>query len=280
MHPGHGMAAAPSTSAPLPPAPPCPAAAILNAKQPAPPPAAVMDGEQPAPPPDYKGLNDKQQRAVTASLRVPLCVVAGAGSGKTSVLTNRIKFMLDSGVPPAKVLAVTFTTAAADEMRERLRRLCGRAAAKAITVATFHSLSLAICRSHAHRVGRGVDFSVWTTKQQVKAVRRAMEAAAIAASNAGGSGSDGTRSIDPSRLLTGMLRAKARGMNPSDVTDAYSRTVYEQYEQYLLDANAFDMLDFLLVATRVLTIADDVRASMHAKHTHVLVGASDLRSEA
>ena len=154
------MAAAPSTSAPLPPAPPCPAAAIPNAKQPAPPPAAVMDGEQPAPPPDYKGLNDKQQRAVTASLRVPLCVVAGAGSGKTSVLTNRIQFMLDSGVPPAKVLAVTFTTAAAGR--------CERLVACVAVPLPRRSPSPHFTRCPSPSAtrtpieGKGVDFSVWT----------------------------------------------------------------------------------------------------------------------
>ena len=98
-----------------------------------------------------------------------------------------------------------------------------------------------------------------TDKQQVKAVRRAMGVAAVAAGNAAPTATDSApaapRSTDPARLLAGMMRAKARGLTPADVTDTYSRAVYEAYEASLLEANALDLLDVLLVATRALSDA-------------------------
>ena len=119
-------------------------------------------------------LNAAQKRAVLAPLSRPLAVVAGAGSGKTSVLTARIQHMLANGVPPRQILAITFTKAAAEEMRARLEKAVGRPTAKAIALSTFHSLSLALCRSHAELAGRKRDFAVRTPRQQLKVVRKAL----------------------------------------------------------------------------------------------------------
>jgi DNA helicase-2/ATP-dependent DNA helicase PcrA len=127
------------------------------------------------------GLNPQQSSAVLAPVDCPLMVIAGAGSGKTSVLVRRVQHIIATGVPAAGVLAVTFTKAACDEMHERLTKAIGPAA-RAITVSTFHALSLSICRAHADRVpGRANDFAVRTTKQQLRVVQRAVRDLQVAA---------------------------------------------------------------------------------------------------
>ena len=245
-------------------------------------------------------LNAAQRDAVLAPIDQPLQILAGAGSGKTSVLTARIQHMLASGIPASRVLALTFTKAAAEEMRERLQRAVGPTAEK-VTISTFHALSLALCRSYADAAGRPRDFKVWTTRQQINAVRKALaelrvataaearpqlpqqpllpvslaahapapvapddEAAAAATTVAAAAKS----SADPSRLLSSIMHAKARGQA---VADGQLRTVYERYTSLMFQANAFDMLDFLLVATAALRGSAEARAAVHRRHTHVLV---------
>ena len=102
------------------------------------------------------GLNALQRRAVLAPLNRPLEVIAPPGSGKTAVLTRRIEHVLVNNVPPQNVLAVTFTKAAADEMRCRLEKAVGKSVAKRVNISTFHALSLALCRSYSDSAARSV----------------------------------------------------------------------------------------------------------------------------
>jgi DNA helicase-2/ATP-dependent DNA helicase PcrA len=245
-------------------------------------------------------LNAAQRDAVLAPIDQPLQILAGAGSGKTSVLTARIQHMLASGIPASRVLALTFTKAAAEEMRERLQRAVGPTAEK-VTISTFHALSLALCRSYADAAGRPRDFKVWTTRQQINAVRKALAELRVAtaaearpqlpqqpllpvsmaaqapapvapddeaAAGVTTAAAAAKSSADPSRLLTSIMHAKARGQA---VADGQLRTVYERYTSLMLQANAFDMLDFLLVATAALRGSAEARAAVHRRHTHVLV---------
>lgn len=243
-----------------------------------------------APDPSYaQGLNRAQREAVLANLYQPLQVIAGAGSGKTSVLTRRIQHMVASGVSPSNVLAVTFTKAAADEMAQRLQSGLGQSAG-AVSVSTFHALSLALCRAYAdkagehapaqqlrtcasrspspaHRslvaqaeittlccrhAGRQKDFAVWTGRQQMKAVRRALEEVRVARASrdavvddphAGPEAAEGLASkkgsaaaaaeaprgeSDPSRVLSSVMRAKAQGLAPEQVTDPFVSEVFSR----------------------------------------------------
>jgi superfamily I DNA/RNA helicase len=319
-----------------------------NHHHPPPPPAP------PSQPPYVDGLNEQQRDAVLAPLDEPLELVAGAGSGKTAVLTRRIQHMLASGVAARNILAVTFTTAAADEMRSRLEKAVGKAASRAVSFSTFHSLSLAICRSHAELAGRQRDFAVRTPRQQIKVVRQALSelrlaqaaeaaaskkpasaaassssssssAAAVrggaqghadgnAASAAGSSSSSSSshQAQDPARLLSSLMRLKAQGVSPEAVAHMDAAApgtsgpapgtfghapgtfghasgtsgpappvppvlayVYRRYAELMQEANAFDMLDFLLVATRALSSASEgsakARQALHDRYTHVLV---------
>jgi DNA helicase II / ATP-dependent DNA helicase PcrA len=98
------------------------------------------------------GLNEAQHAAATASIGQPLLIVAGPGSGKTKTMVGRVAYMLREGVTASRILAVTFTKNAAEEMRSRLFAEIGHGA-KAVQIATFHALALQICRQHADTAG-------------------------------------------------------------------------------------------------------------------------------
>ena len=99
---------------------------------------------------DLNKLNDKQQEAVRC-IDGPLLIIAGAGSGKTSTMTHRIAYMIEQGISPYKILAVTFTNKAANEMRERIEDLCGEI--QGMWVMTCHAMCLRILRKHAGVIG-------------------------------------------------------------------------------------------------------------------------------
>ena len=197
-------------------------------------------------------------------------MLAAAGSGKTSVIIRRIQHILSRGVPPSSVLAITFTKAAAEEMRERLLRSLGRSA-EAVVVSTFHALSLQICREHADRVGYGKDFVVRTAKQQRKLVEEALREHRTrqVAAAAGAAGS--SRTLDADRVLQQILRAKAQGLGPEASADPAVRAAHEQYVERMRADNAMDMLDFLDVAVTVLRQHEEVRAQLEQRHAYVLV---------
>ncbi|GJV64031.1 ATP-dependent DNA helicase SRS2-like protein [Tanacetum coccineum] len=98
-----------------------------------------------------KSLNDRQREAACSDISVPLMIVAGPGSGKTSTMVGRVLMLLHKGIEASHILAMTFTTAAASEMRDRIGAVAGKAAAKELMISTFHSFSLQLCRLHAEK---------------------------------------------------------------------------------------------------------------------------------
>lgn len=121
-----------------------------------------------------EGLNDEQQRAV-ACVDGPVLIVAGAGSGKTRVLTSRIAYILERGCPPEKVLALTFTKKAASEMKERIASMVGERAARRLYMGTFHSVFIRFLREYAGSIGYGKDFTIYDTGDSVSAIKTCLK---------------------------------------------------------------------------------------------------------
>jgi DNA helicase-2/ATP-dependent DNA helicase PcrA len=210
------------------------------------------------------------QRGAVVHRGGPLVVVAGAGSGKTRVLTRRIAHLLASGdAAPWEVLAITFTNKAADEMRRRVVNLVGPQAER-MWVSTFHSACLRILRVHADRLGYRAGFTVYDDADS----RRLVE---IVESELG----IDTKRLPPrsvaavigqakSELIDEHAFAAAAGFG-GDVHRRLIADVYSEYQQRLRGANAMDFDDLLMQAARLLQESEDVRRSYQERFTHVLV---------
>ena len=122
----------------------------------------------------FEGLNDEQRRAVEC-VGGPVLIVAGAGSGKTRVLTSRIAYILERGCPPEKVLALTFTKKAANEMKERIAAMVGEKAARKLYMGTFHSVFIRFLREYAGSIGYGKDFTIYDTGDSVSAIKTCLK---------------------------------------------------------------------------------------------------------
>ena len=122
---------------------------------------------------ELTGLNEEQKEAVEY-LNGPLLVLAGAGSGKTKVLTSRIAYLIDKGIDPYNILAITFTNKAAAEMKERVVKLIG-GEALSMQISTFHSFGLKIIRSNHAYLGLDSNFAIFDTEDSITAVKRVLK---------------------------------------------------------------------------------------------------------
>ncbi|HVB91327.1 MAG TPA: UvrD-helicase domain-containing protein [Acidimicrobiales bacterium] len=210
------------------------------------------------------------QRAAVEHRGGPLLVVAGAGSGKTRVLTRRIAHLLATGdAPPWGVLAITFTNKAAGEMRSRVTGLVGPPGEK-MWVSTFHSACLRILRSHADRLGYRSSFTVYDDTDS----RRLIEMITSEL------GLDSKR-LPPRATAAVISQAKAelldfeafrdRAHHEPDPFQRRIADVYTEYQQRLLAANALDFDDLLMVTANLLQACEDVRAAYQERFSHILV---------
>jgi len=214
-----------------------------------------------------EGLNPEQREAVTAP-DGPLLVLAGAGTGKTRVLTTRIAHLILTGrVRPWEILAVTFTNKAAREMGERVARLVG-GPAEGIWLGTFHSLCVRILRRHAELVGLRPDFTILDTDDQLRLCRQVLEALDL-----------DVRRWPPRVLLSLIERFKDRGWTPEKVPEseigdfAMGRLpdLYRTYQERLLTLNACDFGDLLLHTLELFTRNEEVLALYQRRFRAILV---------
>jgi DNA helicase-2/ATP-dependent DNA helicase PcrA len=221
-----------------------------------------------------QGLNDRQREAVTYA-EGPLLILAGAGSGKTRVITHRIAHLIDAhGVPPWAVVAVTFTNKAAQEMRERVHKLLGGdQPLTGLTVATFHSFCVRLLRRDGAaladlRPGFTRSFTIYDEDDQlgvVKSVYRQL-------------GLDEKQFMQCRAALSRISHAKNHKQSPQDLynsaRDAKSSRlakVYEEYEGRLRQANALDFDDLLLETVRLLAHDDSTRQAYNRRIQHLLI---------
>ena len=214
---------------------------------------------------DISSLNEAQAEAVL-STEGPLLVLAGAGSGKTRVLTYRIAHLvLDGGVAPWQVLAVTFTNKAAREMRERLQQLLPYGT-RGMWIYTFHSMCVRILRADAALLGYTRDFTIYDADDSKRLVR-----ACLADAGFGRSVNEAAVRNRISGLKNELVEPGAFTARLGDATDKCVQKVYPLYQQRLARADAMDFDDLLLNAHKLLSRDEEVRAGYAQRFRYILV---------
>ncbi len=213
-----------------------------------------------------EGLNDPQRRAVVHR-GTPLLVVAGAGSGKTRVLTHRVAHLIATGdATPWEILAITFTNKAAGEMRDRLVGLIGPVAQR-MWVSTFHAACVRMLRAHAERLGYRKSFTIYDDSDSRRLVEHILRDLNIDAKKLPARGVQGAISAAKSELHGAADYAEgARSVFERRIAD-----VYQEYERRLQAASAMDFDDLLLLTVRLFQQAPDVLDSYRTRFKHILV---------
>ncbi|MBS1035036.1 ATP-dependent helicase [Gluconobacter cerinus] len=220
------------------------------------------------PTPEYLSrLNPEQRRAIETT-EGPLLILAGAGTGKTRVLTTRFAHLLLTGrAYPSQILAVTFTNKAAREMRERVGALLGEPA-EGLWLGTFHAICARMLRRHAEYVGLTSGFNILDTDDQLRLLKQIMEPFRL-----------DTKRWPPNQLMGIIQRWKDRGLTPDRVTPAedtdfangQALAIYRGYQQRLLELNTCDFGDLMLHMVEILRSQPNVLAQYHRIFRYILV---------
>ena len=217
-------------------------------------------------------LNDIQRKAVTAGTG-PVMVIAGPGSGKTRVLTYRIAYLIQNGVPPHRILALTFTNKAAKEMKERIENVVGQIANR-VTAGTFHSVFCRMLRSDAHNIGYPNDFSIYDSDDSKSVIRGILKKMSLDPKVYNVTAIRSRISMAKSNLITPKLYAANEDLIAQDRINRRPMTqmIYAQYSNELLKAGAMDFDDLLLQMFRLLyENHDNILEKYQRKFDYVLV---------
>ena len=212
-------------------------------------------------------LNPQQRQAVE-TIRGPVLILAGAGTGKTRVITFRIAHMVGRGIAPMNILGVTFTNKAAREMQERVRKLLPKPKAddkgNRPTICTFHSLCVRILRQHIDKLGYKKNFVIYDESEQLAAVKKILSA--ISAKG---------EKTDPGAVLAMLSKFKNGGENSAVFGDpsirALAQHIAKRYESALHACNAVDFDDLILLTLRLFREHPDALAACRDKYKFVMV---------
>jgi DNA helicase-2/ATP-dependent DNA helicase PcrA len=211
------------------------------------------------------GLNEDQRRAVKTT-EGPLLVLAGAGTGKTRVITVRTAFLLSQGVAPESILLVTFTNKAAREMRERLKKMVGKKA-ESLTCGTFHSFCIRLLREHHAKLGLPEGFGICDSSDQMTAIKGALRELRIP-----------EQQVNPRAAQSRISLFKNSCIAPDqaidEAADDWELAVahcFRKYEEHLVRSRVLDFDDFLLYAMRLLEEHEDVREQLETRYQYVMI---------
>ena len=208
---------------------------------------------------DINRLNPEQREAVEM-IHGPVLVLAGAGTGKTSTVTCRMAHMVEEGIRPSSILAVTFTNKAAEEMRERVSDMVNDKAAKAMTICTFHSLCVRMLRQDIDKIGYKKNFSIATGSDQASLVKQLIV-------KKGGT----NEKVKPSEIISVISSAKSNGIPLDQIEDDLYAAIAVAYQKELRARNALDFDDLLIQAEKLLTEVDSVRAKFREFFRYITV---------
>jgi superfamily I DNA/RNA helicase len=218
---------------------------------------------------DGSGLNPQQRQAVE-TIHGPVLILAGAGTGKTRVITHRIAHLIRQGIAPGHILAVTFTNKAAREMQERVRQLLPRSGRNAEsgaperpTICTFHSLGVRILRQHIERLGYKRNFVIYNEAEQLGAIRKILSSILTPG-----------KKVDPAEVLALLSRLRnAEGNRPcaDEATLALAERIQARYQSALRACNAVDFDDLILLPLRLFVEHPEVLTQCRARFRYVMV---------
>lgn len=211
-------------------------------------------------------LNEEQKKAVEI-INGPLLVVAGAGTGKTKVLTHRVAYLIANGVKPWNILSLTFTNKAAGEMTGRIANLVGEDRAEQIYSGTFHSVFAKILRIEAETIGYKNSFTIYDADDQLSLIRRIMRDLGIAPSKYNGKEIQWKISNAKNELIT----AGEYQDNAMSVIDKQTAIIYKEYEKMLLTSNAMDFDDLLVNFIYLLRKSKAVLEKYQTRFKYILV---------
>ena len=214
----------------------------------------------------YDSLNDKQKEAVFYS-DGPLLILAGAGSGKTRVLTHRVAYLIhEKNVNPYNIMAITFTNKAAREMRDRINRLIGHGA-EAVWVSTFHSACVRILRRYIDRVGYNNNFTIYDSDDQKTAIKAACKKLQVE-----------TKFIKERAIMSAISMAKNNMITPEeyrnsadDIRTRIISKVYEEYQSRLKKNNALDFDDLLVKTIELFKSDKEVLMAYQDRLQYIMV---------
>ncbi|MBK6290669.1 MAG: UvrD-helicase domain-containing protein [Ignavibacteria bacterium] len=212
------------------------------------------------------GLNAAQAEAVSTT-EGPVLIIAGAGSGKTRVLTFRIAYLLRLGVNPSHVLALTFTNKAAQEMKERISHLVGGGIARSMMAGTFHSVFARILRQFADRIGYTSSFTIYDTDDQAAAIKAVMNQLGVSQQVVPVNGVRGRISSAKNSMISWQEYVRSA----DSVLEKQTGQIFEEYEKRLAQSNAMDFDDLLLNTIRLLEHHPDVLESLQDRFRYLLV---------
>lgn len=219
-----------------------------------------------------ENLNKEQQEAVKTT-QGPLLILAGAGSGKTKVLTTRIAYMIKQGVRPRNILAVTFTNKAAKEMKERIGKIIGEDTVKYMWVGTFHGICGRILRENIDKyntaTGKHLDknFTIYDDSDTNQIITRAVKKLNL------------DEKVYPTKLVKTVISNAKNKMQDATTFATYARdfksqriaAIYEEYEKALNNNNAIDFDDMLMLTVKLLEQNEEVRSQYYERFQHIMV---------
>jgi DNA helicase-2/ATP-dependent DNA helicase PcrA len=206
---------------------------------------------------DQKNLNEKQLLAVKTT-EGPILILAGAGSGKTRVITHRIAHLLAKGVPQSQILAVTFTNKAAREMAQRVKALVPKKLSR-LTASTFHAFGAQMLREKGSHLGYRQSFSIYDAQDQVKLLKETAHEIGMKAD-----------ALDFEQVA-GYLSAVKTGRTRWKSTDAGLKKLYNEYNRNLKMSNAVDFDDLIVLPTAMLSKFPQIRQEYHDRYRYILV---------
>ncbi|MEM5947844.1 UvrD-helicase domain-containing protein [Spirochaetia bacterium 38H-sp] len=207
---------------------------------------------------DYKKeLNPEQYQAVT-TIQGPVLIIAGAGSGKTRVITYRISYMLDSHIPQKNILALTFTNKAAKEMWERVRQLTGKKLTN-LTVSTFHSFGAQILREKIHHLGYRPNFSIYDTQDQTELIKQCAK----------------ETNLHPELLNIGLIKNIISGIKTDRIQWTEENEVYQQvfleYQAHLKAYHAVDFDDLIVLPNKLFSEQPNILEEYRNRYKYIMI---------